>query len=428
MASFSLTHPQSQLFVSPHKATAFVGGFGSGKSEAIFTRLIASKIQFPKNDLGYFAPSYSLIRDIAYPRLEEMLNKTALRWTLNKSDNNIAIKNYGKILFRSLEIPDKIVGFEILQAFVDELDTLPEAHARNAWQKIIARTRQANRNTGGKLPKGFEGPINKLYVATTPEGFRFCYRTWKKNPPEGYHLVVAPTSSNPFLPEDYVQTLKDTYPAQLIDAYLNGEFVNLAGNAVYANFNRELNHSSRQVEKNDDLHFGVDFNVNNMSTIGHVMVKGDPIAVIEFSKLRDTNDLIDKLQTLKYQGHNIIVYPDASGRSKKTVDASRSDIQLLYDAGFEVNAPYTNPPVRDRIIAMNAMFHDGNDRRRYKVNTNACPEYTNALEQQVYLPNGQPEKNPANNIDDMNDAGGYFIYANYAIDRPKFTARSVGLY
>ena len=429
MAQFKLTPPQSRLFMSPHKATAFVGGFGSGKSEAIFTRLLASKVQFPRNDLGYFAPSYSLIRDIAYPRLEMMLDQTNLRWQLNKSDNAITIKNYGKIIFRSLEIPDKIVGFEILQAFVDELDTLGEAHARAAWQKILARTRQANRNKKGHLPEGFRGPINKLYVATTPEGFRFCYKQWKKDPPNGYHLVVAPTASNPYLPEDYVETLRSSYPAELIDAYLNGEFVNLTGNAVYSSFSRVHNHTDRILLPGEDLHVGVDFNVNNMSSVGHVLeVDENPSAVVEFTKLKDTNDLIEQLTQFKERGHRVIVYPDASGKSRKTVDASRSDIQLLYQADFEVMAPHMNPPVKDRIISMNAMFHDGKDNRRYKVNTDTCPEYTEALEQQVYLPNGLPEKNPANNVDDLNDSAGYFIHQLFPVDRPKFTATQIRLY
>jgi hypothetical protein len=42
-----------------------------------------------------------------------------------------------------------------------------------------------------------------------------------------------------------------------------------------------------------------------------------------------------------------------------------------------VNA--ANPPVKDRINSMNAMFCNGNGERRYKVNVARCPVYTEAL-------------------------------------------------
>jgi hypothetical protein len=41
-----------------------------------------------------------------------------------------------------------------------------------------------------------------------------------------------------------------------------------------------------------------------------------------------------------------------------------------------VNA--ANPPVKDRINSVNAMFCNGNGERRYKVNVTRCPVYTRA--------------------------------------------------
>ena len=70
---------------------------------------------------------------------------------------------------------------------------------------------------------------------------------------------------------------------------------------------------------------------------------------------------------------------------------------------------------------MNMMFHNGSGERRYKVNTTKCPEYTSALEQQIYANNAQPEKDRSNNIDDLNDSAGYFIHHEYSIVKPVFT-------
>jgi hypothetical protein len=59
-------------------------------------------------------------------------------------------------------------------------------------------------------------------------------RHGSKVPKKGYEIIQAPTASNPHLPDGYIDSLKDIYPSQLLDAYLEGKFVNLtSGNSVF---------------------------------------------------------------------------------------------------------------------------------------------------------------------------------------------------
>jgi len=419
-----LTSPQSRCYISDAFATAFVGGFGSGKSEALFIRMLSTKILFPKNDLGYFSPSYSLIRDIAYPRIEPMLESLKLDFNLNKSENVIKIKNCGNILFRTMDNPAKIVGFEIMDGFVDELDTLSYTNAKDSWEKIIARTRQKPLS-----PICYKRPSNQLFVGTTPEGYKYVWQMWKNEPPPGYKLIKATTQSNARnLPTGYIDNLRATYPKELIEAYLNGEFVNLNGKAVYFCYNRIINNSTRTIKSNDQLHIGCDFNVRNMSSVIHIIDEHNhPHAIKELTKLKDTPTLIRELNKFRDLNHEIIVYPDASGDSKKTLDASSSDIQLLREARFELRMPYSNPPIKDRVNSMNGMFENGKGEHKYFINYTECPQYANALEKQVWLSNGKPEKDPNNNVDDLNDAAGYFIHNKFGINRYQFTSRTVAV-
>ncbi|SQC43005.1 Uncharacterised protein [Klebsiella pneumoniae] len=56
-----------------------------------------------------------------------------------------------------------------------------------------------------------------------------------------------------------------------------------------------------------------------------------------------------------------------------------------------------NPPVKDRINSMNAMFCNGNGDRRYKVNVAPLPGPTvDCLEQQVWIKTGEPDKKSDN--------------------------------
>jgi len=126
------------------------------------------------------------------------------------------------------------------------LTLCPKAKANDVWNKIIARNRQKKAN----------GKINSVAVGTTPEGFRFVYEKWKKNPTESYQLIKAPTYSNPHLPDGYIQSLRETYPTHLLSAYIEGDFVNLTSGSVYMNWDRALNGTLSEANKSETLHIG----------------------------------------------------------------------------------------------------------------------------------------------------------------------------
>jgi hypothetical protein len=62
------------------------------------------------------------------------------------------------------------------------------------------------------------------------------------------------------------------------------------------------------------------------------------------------------------------------------------------------------------------MFCNAKGERRYRVNVDACPVYTEHLEQQVWTDQGEPDK--STNVDHTNDAGGYFIVKEYPVVKP----------
>ena len=97
------------------------------------------------------------------------------------------------------------------------------------------------------------------------------------------------------------------------------------------------------------------------------------------------------------------MYPDASGKNRKSNNASTSDIAQLQQAGFEVRAKSTNPPVKDRVAAMNKALESG----MVMINEQACPVTARCLEQQAYDKNGLPDK--SSGVDHVIDAAGYVI-------------------
>ncbi len=211
-------------------AIAIVSGFGGGKSYTLASTAVLSVIKYRCN-IGVYSVTFDLLKLVNIQQISEILTNLNFKFTLNKQDMIIDVKGYGKIIFRSLDNPSRIIGYETGFALVDELDTLPYKKALHAWNMIIARNRQPLTN----------GMRNKVGVFTTPEGYNFVHKRWVKDTISGYYLIRAKTTDNHHLPADYVQNLRDTYPENLIDAYLNGEFVNLNGNQVYYAFNRSEN-------------------------------------------------------------------------------------------------------------------------------------------------------------------------------------------
>ena len=314
----------------------------------------------------------------------------------------------------------RIIGYETHHAILDEIDTIPKEKAMQVWIRVLARNRK-----GFIAPDGSLGN-NTVGITTTPEGFNFVYSLWVKEHADNpdYELIRGRTADNHHLHPDYVKNLMASYPKQLIAAYLEGKFVNLTGNTVYDGFNRTDNSTNLTLEdfsQTDALHIGMDFNIGRMSALVG-MKKTDPdndlrqlFAVAEFHNLMDTPAMIMAIQS-RYPNRTIIIYPDASGRSRKSVDASKSDIRLLRDAGFRIHAPTKNPPVRERVLSMNTLFLNGQGERNFFVNTTTCPNFVEAIEKQVYDDNSVPVKD---GTEDINDAAGYLVNRVFGLARPQ---------
>ena len=399
----SVNVPQGKFLNLDNKYRAFVAGYGSGKT---FIGCVAQCLDFwkyPKINQAYFAPSYPQIRDIYYITAEQVAAACGLRVEIREGNKEVHYYNgrtyRGTVICRSMQLPQTIVGFKVGNALVDEIDVMDTNKASLAWNKIIGRLR-------------WEDAPNRVSVTTTPEGYKFVYQRFVMDQTVNYGLVQASTYDNETnLPEGYIDSLADTYNPELRAAYLNGQFVNLFSGTVYRSYERKRCASRETIQPREQLRIGLDFNVTNMSGVVYVVRDNVWHAVDELTGIYDTPELIAAIKQ-KYPEHHIRVYPDASGASRKTVDASVSDISLLQSAGFAVYAHKSNPLVKDRVIAANVAF----DKGLVKVNELLCPEYSRCLEQLAYDANGAPDKK--SNLDHLPDAGTYPIAYEMPVVKP----------
>lgn len=411
-----LPHQRKFLENTTDRHLGLIGGFGCGKTQAFIYKTIHLAFLNVGHTGVVTEPSFDLVREMLVPYFEETLERYNVPYKLTMSPYPKLIlefeKGTTKILLRSGENYTKAIGFNLAFAGCDEMDTSPLETARQMHIKLMGRLR-AN------------APFIQFYTTSTPEGFRYLHEFFvkdarereKKGFPINRSFIQARTYDNPFLPEEYINDLKSNYPANLIDAYLEGKFTNLTSGTVYYNFDRKRNHTDVTLEdsrfKNHPIHIGQDFNVGKMSSVVHVVDKGKPYAVDEFMGLRNTSAVIEAVKS-RYRNLNrpIYFYVDASGKSQHT-NASASDVALLKSAFDGVFHPNRNPFISDRVGSMNHSFLNGQGDINYRVNTHRCPLYTETLEQQAYDKAGKPEKRM--DMDHPNDAGGYFIHYMYPL-------------
>jgi hypothetical protein len=396
-----LSH-QIELIKNTHtKILGLCSGYGGGKTFAVARKAVMLMRENAGHDGIVTEPNYPLLLQILVPELKTALEFFGIPYKYNKVESIFYCIVKGvetRIICKSMENYERLVGVNAAWVVMDEFDTAKPDLAYNSYLKLLGRIRAGN--------------IRQMVIVSTPEGFGAMYRIFITENNENKHLIRAKTTDNKHLPADYIETLRGVYSSNLLAAYLDGEFVNLNAGSVYHEFDRKLNASNEQIKTGDTLHCGMDFNVTNCSVVVHVIRDNDTAhAVNEITGVFDTPSMARILKE-RYPTHKIMIYPDASGNSRKSNNASESDHSILRAAGFQVLSNNRNPFVKDRVLSVNNMIHNQGN-RRYFVNPIECPSLVESLEKQAYDSNGEPDKKSG--FDHVADATGYFIAYRYPV-------------
>jgi len=217
------------------------------------------------------------------------------------------------------------------------------------------------------------------------------------------------TADNPHLPPDFIERLEANYDPSLLRAYLDGEFVNLTTGQVYDRFDRAKHVTTHVVDLDrEPLRIGVDFNIGNMSAVIAVRLGSSLLVIDEISGAHDTDALAQEV-IRRYPHRRMYAYPDASGGNRST-NASQTDVQILESYGMSNQSPRANPPVRDRVAAVQALLENGKGQVRLQI-AECCKRLIECLELQSYTDKGDPDKDAG--FDHMNDALGYLVWREF---------------
>ena len=398
-----LHEPQREFFDNSNtEILGLSAGYGAGKTRAlcaVCVKLAALNVGFTG---AVMEPTGPLIRDIWQADFEQFLEHYEIPYTFRASPLPEYVlhlpKGDTKILCRSFENWSRIIGLNLAFVLADEIDTVAPSVCDRAFPKILGRLRSGN--------------VRQFCAASTPEGFRWMWNTFGSEAAqerEDRKLIRMRTQDNPHLPDDFIERMQANYDPSMLQAYLNGEFVNLTTGQVYDRFTREKNIITAKPDIGlDPLRVGLDFNIGNMNAVIGIVQDQKLLIFDEISGSHDTDSIAQEIKA-RYPMNKIYVYPDASGGNRST-NASQTDIQILEGYGFSNQSPRSNPPVRDRISAVQALLCNGKGESRFQIHA-SCRKLIESMELQSYTEKGEPDKESG--YDHMADAVGYLIWREF---------------
>ena len=271
-------HP-GQLAFAADKETQILGisaGYGAGKTRALCARAIT----LAAANQGFIGcvmePTGPLIRDIWINDFDDFLDAYGIPYTFRASplpEYVLHLNADTKILCRSFENWSRIIGLNLAWVLADEIDTVSPAIATKAFPKILGRLRSGN--------------VRSFAAASTPEGFRWMWNTFGSEEASARtdrKLIKMRTADNPHLPPDFIERLKENYDPNLLQAYLDGEFVNLNTGQVYDRFDRAKHVTTIKDDDDQPLRIGIDFNVGNMNAVVAIRVQNKLLFIDEIAK------------------------------------------------------------------------------------------------------------------------------------------------
>lgn len=398
-----LSKSRVEILRDEHRFKILACGRRWGKTFLALYWLLSGDID-PRVARWFVAPTYRQAKMIAWPKLRQLLAEWG--WLsmvqLNHTELTVHLHNDAVISLKGADNPDSLRGIGLDRVVMDEYAFMKPS----VWTEII---RPALSDTGG----------DALFIGT-PDGHNHFYDVYQQGVDDEFpdwQSWQYTTVQGGYVPVDEVAAAKHDMDARTYRQEYEATF-ETAGNRVYDGYDR-VNNVATMSAPGAQIIAGMDFNVAKMCCcIGWKLPDG--IHWFDEIVLKDSNTFEMAAALARLYPH-CTVYPDSSGGGRRS-SATKSDHQILKDAGFRVIAPRSNPGVRDRINAVNALWRNAAGQVRMTVDPK-CKEIIADMER-VQWHNGEPDKRQEQQGRvHMSDAVGYPV--NYLFPVVHRSARVV---
>ena len=391
MINWVINETRKQIITDPARNKVLVAGRRWGKSIFSIIWLLQKEIQ-PGERRWFVGPTYRQMKTVIWP----LLRSTLRQWEgarINESELSIKLPNDAEISLKGAEQENNLRGAGLDMVVMEEFSYIKP----HVYEEIIYP--MLTTTQGETLFIGTPNSFDHLYDyylrgQSDPE-----WKSWQYTTLEGG-----------FVPGDEIERAKATMDEPTFKTEFLADFVSTGNRAAY-NFDRKV-HVKQADELTENLFWGIDFNVDYMTAVlGCEFTDG---TIHYFHEIRLSNSNTDEMaRAMKKVAPGIKVYPDSAGSARSTT-SNRSDHQILSDHAFHVVAKKANPPIIDRLNALNRMLLDANGKIMMTIDP-SCQHLIKDLEQVQRSRDGKIDKVKDISLTHALDACSYYIALRHPV-------------
>lgn len=394
-----LTKPQASVWQSQKRFRVLVAGRRFGKTLLALVTLLTWAGQ--KKGVYYFvAPNYPACKSIAWRAMKELVEGHASY--KNEAELVVELPNGSIVQLKSAENPDSLRGVSLAGLVIDEGAFMK----KEVWTDVL---RPATSDQ--------QAPV--LFIST-PKGwnwFKDIYDYASTSGDPNWEAFSYTTADGGQVSAEEIESAKRELDENTFRQEYLASFTQLASQ-VYSAFDPDVNVVSEMApEDHDEYHIGLDFNVGVMCAV--VAYKaGDQLHVFDEITLKNSNTYeMASAITKRYPNKSLVVYPDPSGKSRKTsAIGGVTDFTILEQFGLQVMAPRKAAAVADRINNVQAMLRNVDGEARLYIHKD-CKHLIYCLNGFTYK-DGTSEPDKSSGLDHPLDALGYCVNYTNPIMRP----------
>ena len=342
------------------------GSVGSTKSLTLAHLVVTHCLMYPGARVGIGRLALPQLKATLCQKIREHLFESGITFDYHETTGNFRIDNSEVKAISWADGNLAKLGSMEFSAFA--IEELIETDNSKPYDVVLQRT--------NRLPH-----IKEPWVlsATNPEGTsHWAYKKLIMSESDKVKVFYSNTEDNPYLPPNYIQTLKERMDERMAQRMIEGKWIEINdGSIVYYSYSRDnYKNESYVINKNYPVILTYDFNIGSGKPLSLVLMQYDRMkdtfhvfneVIVEGQRTLDSLDeahergLLDPNLTYKVRG-------DATGRSRDT-RSIKSDYDIIENflsnytkngqkIRYQMEVPRSNPPIKERHNTMNGYIRN----------------------------------------------------------------------
>lgn len=325
-----------------HRYDLNVGGYGSGKSLALFIKMILMCLCFPGNTVLLGRKHLSDIELTILPDLIQLLHPSWFRHRVK--DNIIQFFNNSQIVLFGLDAlqegsladikkaQQRIKSLNLGSYFIDQLEEVE----KDVFFSLNARLRKK------------DVPLRQGNMTCNPANF-WAYELFEKNPEENFwHIHTSMLENRDNLPEDYIQDQLN-HDDKYVRRYVFGDWspdVFTEGVVFPQEYIKKFEIREPKIEEGCKIWFepiagikyqmGIDPSEGSVDPSSISVISEDGVKVAKFKGKVPIHALIEKTKFL-YHKYSPLIIPEVNNAGQALLMGIR-DLKIYYRKTFDYKA------------------------------------------------------------------------------------------